>query len=67
MNNYTTILPCPFCGHQAAVMRHWIPNADTPGPCYIQCENGNCGAELDQDDKTPEAAIARWNTRKGDQ
>lgn len=57
------LLPCPMCGHHAAVMYHWTGIGECSHEhCYVECENADCSLELNQD-LPRDKAIIRWNTR----
>jgi hypothetical protein len=57
------LLPCPMCGHHAAVMYHWTGIGELSHEhCYVECENGDCCLELDQD-LPRNKVIELWNTR----
>lgn len=68
----TPLLPCPFCGGSAVILRSWLPSHKTFSPS-CDGQNGQCpGENMEQDEQggfcaeypTEEDAIEAWNTRK---
>ena len=55
------ILPCPFCGGEAEVIK---AHSSFPLPYTVICKTEECGASVGNYSKTREEAIAAWNTRK---
>ena len=54
------LLPCPFCGGEAELMR--FPKCDRK--YVVICENKQCMASVGNYSYTKEEAIKAWNTRK---
>jgi len=65
------LLPCPFCGHQAAVRvteeGKWRMEMPPPvWPYSVECANTSCGVRTPAHYKTREDAIKAWNRRNGE-
>ena len=62
----TRLLPCPFCGSDAAI---WYFSADeklkAKEAYYVGCTNEECGCEMEHQGgwKSQEEALERWNER----
>ena len=54
------ILPCPFCGGEAKLMR--FPKCERK--YVVICENEQCMASVGNYSYSKEKAIKAWNTRK---
>ena len=56
------LLPCPFCGGEAELVRQHSGVSDK---IYIvSCKNEECEASLGHFCESKEMAITEWNTRK---
>ena len=59
------LLPCPFCGEDAAVWYFPIDGLRNHESSYVGCTNNNCGCELEHSGgyRTLEEALEKWNRR----
>ena len=59
------LLPCPFCGEDAAIWYFPIDGLRNHESYYVGCTNNNCGCELEHTGgyRTLEEAIEKWNRR----
>lgn len=55
------LMPCPFCGERAYIIRHIFGDVTT-ATFGVKC--GFCYAQSDQYFDTMGEAVAAWNTRK---
>ena len=55
------LLPCPFCGAEAELLKTIDQHSDYPRHWLIQCENGCASAETDG--LEPDEAVSAWNRR----
>lgn len=64
--NDPKLLPCPFCGGDAALWYFSGTDRPTSGEAYyVGCTNDHCGCEMEHPGgwKTAEAAREAWNRR----
>ena len=67
--NDPKLLPCPFCGEDAAIW--YYPASERlnrKDSYYVGCTNDNCGCEMEHQGgwKTYEDAVNAWNRRSNE-
>jgi len=63
--NDPKLLPCPFCGEDAALWYYPANKRKCKDSYYVGCTNDNCGCEMERSGgwKTYEDAVIAWNHR----
>lgn len=59
MDNKEKLLPCPFCGGEAEIVK-WH---NAPAGHFVDCNNIDCEVQPQHAGRTKGLAITAWNTR----